>query len=275
MELLPGTLGVIRPSFLEEPDCRDKSQLVTFVPQNSDYRYSAKDLMDFFGEHPADSILLANPDNLSGNFIPVDDVTALASWCGQRNIRLIVDESFVDFSVGFLQNTLLHNNVLEAFPQLVVIKSISMSCGVPGIRLGILSSADKQLVDTMKKMLSIWNINSLAEYFMQIFNKYEKDYCRACEKFIEERDDFERQLKQIGFLRVMPSQANCFLCEILPPKSVAQLVLTMLKCYNILVCDCSGKQGFDGRQYMRIAVRSHEDNAQLIAAFREVDGLGH
>ena len=123
----------------------------------------------------------------------------------------------------------------------------------------------------MKKMVSIWNINSFAEYFMQIFTKYEKDYKRACEKFISEREDFEKKLKKISFLRVMPSQANYFLCEILPPQNANQLVLTMLKKYNILVRDCSDKQGFDGKQYMRIAVRSHEDNTKFVQAFKELD----
>ena len=196
MELLPGTLGIIRPTFEEYPNRRDKTQLVTYIPHNNEYRYTAKDLMDFFGKHHADNILLINPDNPSGNFIPIDDVIKIAFWCQQRNIRLIVDESFVDFSIGFEHNTLLHNSILEAYPQLVVIKSISKSYGVPGIRLGILCSADTELITKIKTMVSIWNINSFAEYFMQIFTKYEKDYYRACEKFISEREDFERQLKQ-------------------------------------------------------------------------------
>ena len=271
MEELPGTLGITRPTFEEYPNRRDKAGLVTFVPKDKDYRYSVQDLMNFFGEHPADNILLINPDNPSGNFIPKTDVLQLAAWCEDKGIRLVVDESFVDFSLGFEENTLLHDNILEACPHLVVMKSISKSYGVPGIRLGILCSADKALIAKMKKMVSIWNINSFAEYFMQIFTKYEKDYRRACERFIAEREDFERQLREIGFLRVMPSQANYFLCEILPPKHAGQLVLTMLKRYNILVRDCSDKQGFDGKQYMRIAVRNHEDNARLIAAFKDLE----
>ena len=271
MELLPGTLGITRPTFEEYPNRRNKEELITFIPKNSDYRYTIKDLMDFFGKNHADNILLINPDNPSGNFIPIDDVIAFAAWCQQQGIRLIVDESFVDFSVGYENNSLLCDTILEAYPQLIVIKSISKSYGVPGIRLGILCSADTAIITKMKKMVSIWNINSFAEYFMQIFTKYEKDYKRACEKFITEREDFEKKLKEISFLRVMPSQANYFLCEILPPKSANQLVLTMLKKYNILVRNCSNKQGFDGKQYMRIAVRSHEDNSKLITAFKELE----
>jgi len=271
MEVLPGTMGITRPTFEEYPNRRDKDNLVTFIPQDADFRYTAQDLMDFFGTHHADNLLLINPDNPSGNFIPVNDVIRLAAWCQQRGTRLIVDESFVDFSIGYEDNTLLHDEILEGYPQLVVMKSISKSYGVPGIRLGILCSADTELIAQMKKMVSIWNINSFAEYFMQIFSKYEKDYHRACERFIAEREDFERQLRQISFLRVMPSQANYYLCEILPPRNARELVLTMLKRYNILLRDCSDKMGFDGKQYMRIAVRSHEDNARLIAAFRELD----
>ncbi|MBO5592878.1 MAG: aminotransferase class I/II-fold pyridoxal phosphate-dependent enzyme [Prevotella sp.] len=271
MELLPGTIGITRPTFEEYPNRRNKEELITFIPKNSDYRYTIKDLMDFFGKNHADNILLINPDNPSGNFIPIDDVITFAAWCQHQDIRLIVDESFVDFSVGYENNSLLCDTILEAYPQLIVIKSISKSYGVPGIRLGILCSADTAIITKMKKMVSIWNINSFAEYFMQIFTKYEKDYKRACEKFITEREDFEKKLKEISFLRVMPSQANYFLCEILPPKSANQLVLTMLKKYNILVRNCSNKQGFDGKQYMRIAVRSHEDNSKLITAFKELE----
>lgn len=271
MELLPGTLGIIRPTFEEYPNRYDKSKLVTFVPKNNEYRYTSKDLMEYFGNHHTDNLLLINPDNPSGNYIPIEEVLDLATWCKERKTRLIVDESFVDFSKDFENNTLLHDSILETYPQLVVMKSISKSYGVPGIRLGILCSADKEIVSKMKKMVSIWNINSFAEYFMQIFTKYEKDYKRACKKFIAEREDFEQKLKEISFLRVMPTQANYFLCEILPPKNANQLVLTMLKKYNILVRDCSDKQGFDGKQYMRIAIRSHEDNVKFIMAFKELD----
>ena len=271
MEVLPGTLGITRPTFEEYPNRRDVDSLVTFIPKDKDYRYTARDLMTFFGAHHADNILLINPDNPSGNFIPIADVLMLADWCKRQGTRLIVDESFVDFSKGYEHNSLLDNRILETHPGLIVMKSISKSYGVPGIRLGILCSADTALIAKIKKMVSIWNINSFAEYFMQIFTKYEKDYKRACEKFIAERDDFENKLREISFLRVMPSQANYFLCEVIPPQTANSLVINMLKKHNILLRDCSDKKGLDGKQYMRIAVRSHEDNAALICAFKDLE----
>nr|WP_303328312.1 aminotransferase class I/II-fold pyridoxal phosphate-dependent enzyme [uncultured Butyricimonas sp.] len=274
MELVPGTLGITRPTFEEYPNRREKSTLVTFVPENDEFRYSAQDLMNFFEKNPADNILLINPDNPSGNFIPKEDMLVLAEWCERKGIRLIVDESFVDFSKGWRNNSLLHDDILEACPRMVVMKSISKSYGVPGIRLGILCSADKELIAEMKKMVSIWNINSFAEFFMQIFNKYEKDYHDSCDRFITERENFETALRTISYLRVMPSQANYFLVEVLPPFKARELAFIMLKDYSILMRNCSSKEGFDGKEYMRIAVRNHKDNTALINALKMFEKNG-
>ena len=264
-------IGVIRPTFEEYPNRLQKEQLVTFVPKDNTYRYSADELMAFYEANPVDTLLIINPDNPSGNFIPKSDLLRLCEWSRQKGMRLIIDESFVDFSEDWENNTLLHDELLEQYPQLIVMKSISKSFGVPGIRLGILASADKQLIAGMKKQVSIWNLNAFAEFFMQIYNKYEKDYKMACGKFLKERADFEQQLRSISFLRVMPSQANYFLCEILPPHTANEVVLYMLKHHNILTRDCSNKPGLDGKQYMRIAVRNHEDNARLTEGLRELD----
>ena len=269
MEILPGTLGIVRPTFEEYPNRRDSATLVTFTPDNRDFSYGADDLIDFFSRNRADTIMLINPDNPSGNFIPKADVLRLAGWCADNGVRLVVDESFVDFSEGWRDNSLLHDDILEAYPTMAVMKSISKSYGVPGIRLGILCSADEALIARIKKMVSIWNINSFAEYFMQIFTKYEKDYFRACDKFIAERNDFEKRLREIPFLRVIPSQANYFLCEVKAPLTAREIVIDTLKRHDILLRDCSDKGGLKGGQFLRIAVRDHADNSRLIEALKQ------
>ena len=264
-------IGFTRPTFEEYPNRYDKDLQVTFVPQNEDYRYTADDLMAFFGDKDIRQLMVINPDNPSGNFIPKNDVLRLAQWCEDKGIRLVVDESFVDFSEDYAHNSLLSDELLEAYPHMAVMKSISKSYGVPGLRLGILASADKDLIARIKKDVSIWNLNSFAEFFMQIYNKHEKDYQRACDKFVKERADFYEKLCQIPFFRVMPSQANYFLCEVLPPYTASEIVIYMLKQHNILTRDCSLKTGLDpNKQYMRIAVRNHEDNTRLVEGLRAI-----
>ena len=270
MEHMEGTVGFIRPTFEEYPNRFDLSRQVTFVPQNDEYRYTADDLIAFFGAHPVDTLLVINPDNPSGNYISKADVLRLADWCGQHGMRLVVDESFVDFCEDYATASLLDDAILEQHPNLVVMKSISKSFGVPGLRLGVLASADKVLISQMKQRVSIWNLNSFAEFYMQIYTKYERDYQKACARFVAERADFEQKLRQIPFLRVMPSQANYFLCEVLPPFTANEVVILVLKHYNILTRDCSSKSGLNGRQYMRIAVRDHADNKRLVEALKSL-----
>ena len=270
-------VGFVRPTFEEYPNRvtpipsggAEGGVQVTFVPQNEDYRYTADDLMTFFADKGIRQLMLINPDNPTGNFIPKTDVLRLAQWCEERGIRLVVDESFVDFSVDYATNSLLSDQILESYPHMAVMKSISKSYGVPGLRLGILASADTALIAHIKKEVSIWNMNSFAEFFMQIYNKHEKDYQKACAKFVAERADFEKQLRTVPYLRVMPTQANYFLCEVLPPYSATEIVIYMLRQHNILTRDCSGKPGLDpNKQYMRIAVRNHEDNSRLVAGLK-------
>ena len=266
-----GKTGFIRPTFEEYPNRFDKSLQVTYTPQNEDYRYTADDLMNYFGDKDIKTLMLINPDNPSGNFIPKADILRLAKWSEERNIRLVVDESFVDFSVDYKNNSLLSDEILEAYPHMAVMKSISKSFGVPGLRLGILCSADKELIARIKKEVSIWNLNSFAEFFMQIYNKHEKDYLKACDKFLAERNDFEKGLRTIPYLRVMPSQANYFLCEVLPPYTATEIVVYTLRQHNILTRDCSLKPGLNpNKQYMRIAVRNHEDNTRLVEALKQL-----
>ena len=270
MENVTGTLGVIRPTFEEYPNRIEEDQVVAFIPQNRDFRYTADDLMDYYGAHPVDNLLLINPDNPSGNFIPLTGLFRLARWCEEHGTRLIVDESFVDFGEEWESSSLLHDAHLENFPHMTVMKSISKSYGVPGLRLGILASADMELIAKMKKQVSIWNINSFAEFFMQIFNKYEKDYKRACQKFIEVRAAFLAQLRTIPFLHVMPTQANFVLCEVQSPYTANDLAQQLLKKHDILVSACSAKKGIAPNRYVRLAVRSREDNERLIEALREL-----
>lgn len=269
MGMTKAKIGIIRPTFEEYPNRYDKEQQVTFIPQNEDYRYSADDLMAFFADKDIQQLMVINPDNPSGNYIPKDDILRLAQWCEEKSIRLVVDESFVDFSHDYANNSLLNDQLLETYPHLVVMKSISKSYGVPGLRLGIMASADTELIASAKRDVSIWNLNSFAEFYMQIYNKHERDYQLACAKFVVERDRFEKQLRTIPFLRVMSSEANYFLCEVLPPLKVSEIVIRMLKQFNILTRDCSGKPGLDPqRQYMRIAVRNTEDNDRLVEALK-------
>lgn len=270
MEKHSGRLGVAMPTFEEYPNRKESDEVVRYMPENKDFHYTAEDLMEYYADKAIKTLLVINPDNPSGNYIGYEELLKLAEWSEKRDIRLIVDESFVDFASVEGKYSLIENEVLERYQHLVVVKSISKSYGVPGLRLGILASGDKELIAQLKKDVAIWNINSFGEFYMQIAEKYEGDYRRGCQQFKEERARFEKRLQEIPFLRVIPSQANYFLCEVKPPQSSRGLSIQLLKEHNLLIKDCSGKKAFEGKNYIRIAVRNQEDNDQLIEALKRI-----
>lgn len=261
---LDGNLGVIYPTFEEYPNRRESRTIISYIPDNTDFSYTVEDIQLYFEHKDISSLLLVNPDNPSGNFISKTDLLELAFWAKRRNIHLIVDESFVDFAVDGLNSSLLYNELLESYPNLIVMKSISKSYGVPGLRLGVLATSDIELISWMKTNVAIWNINSFAEFYMQIFGKYESDYKMACEKFVAERSRFFKSLQRISFLRVIPSQANYFLCEVTNKYTSSELTRILLCENDILIKDCGTKKAFGGRNYIRIAVRGKEENNKLV-----------
>lgn len=212
---------------------------------------------------------LINPDNPSGNYIGKAELLRIADWCEAKGIRMIADESFADFA-DEEDNSLIDEAILNAHPHLVVVKSISKSYGVPGIRLGVLASADEALIACMKKDAAIWNINSFGEFYMQIAEKYVKNYAAALRKFKATRKTMGEALGGIPALRVIPSQANYFMLELTGNVSARELTRRLLTEHDILVKDLSAKLAQSGRQYVRVAVRTEEDNARLIAALKEI-----
>ena len=271
MEGETGKIGVIYPTFEEYPHRLKPDQVVSFFPDNGDLKYTEDDLMAFFDGKGIASLLLINPDNPSGNFISKEGLLRLTAWSKERGIRLIVDESFVDFSDDFEHNSMISNDILEENPHLVVMKSISKSYGVPGLRLGVRVSADTQLINEVKRDVAIWNINSFAEFYLQIFGKYEADYRQACYRFIKERNRFEKLLREIPYLRVIPSQANYFCMEVLGGITSEELTKRLLADYDIMIKDCNSKNFLKGKNYIRVSVRDTEDNNQLIAALKEIE----
>ena len=264
MERLEGKTGFIRPTFEEYPNRYDKSNSVCFYPKNENFSYTADDVMSFFGDKEIKNLVIVNPDNPTGNYIQKKDLLRMVEWAEEKGMTLVIDESFVDFA-DELDSTLITQEILDAHKSLYVMKSISKSYGVPGLRLGVLASGDVETVSAIKKDVAIWNINSFAEFYMQIYEKYAKDYVKAMKLFRAERARFATGLSKIEGVRVIPSQANYFMLELTGGITSAELTKKLMLNHNLFIKDLSGKTG---GEFIRIAIRNKTDNNKLLAALR-------
>jgi histidinol-phosphate/aromatic aminotransferase/cobyric acid decarboxylase-like protein/choline kinase len=264
----PNAVGVIKPSFEEYGNCARSP--IPFVVSTPDFTYTAKDLMEFYKDKELDALVLVNPDNPTGCYMKKAEVLSLADYCMEKQAFLILDESFLDFSSAEEAPSLMNQETLDDYPNLVLIKSISKSYGVPGLRLGILACSDPAVISLVRQELPVWNINSLAEYFLQIFEKYQSDYKEALKEFKVTRKEMYEELRPIRQLKLYPSEANYILCEITDGCSASQIAELLLNRYNILVKDLSHKPGMEGREFIRIAVRTKADNERLADALKHI-----
>lgn len=265
METQEGKTGFVRPTFEEYPNRYAEENIVVYTPDNENFSYRAADLTKYFTDKDITSLVVINPDNPTGNYIPKMEILQLIQWTKERGIRFILDESFVDFA-DEKDSTLIDQKILEENRHLFVMKSISKSYGVPGLRLGVLVSGDEEMIGKLKKEVSIWNINSFGEFYMQIAEKYEKDYQQALEKIREERTHFQKELSEVPGLRVIPSQANYVMVELKGSLTARELTRRLLVKYNLFVKDLSGK--IKNGQFLRLAVRDWMDNKCLLEALR-------
>lgn len=258
-------LGMFLPTF-EEYSSRF-STISKKVIENEYFNYSIDDIIDYTEDK--DGFLLINPDNPSGHYIKYKNVIKLIDWFSENEKILIIDESFIDFSEEGEAASLLSSEILERTSKLIVIKSISKSYGIPGARLGVLASSNVSLIDSIRQKIPVWNINSFGEYFLQIIGKYKKEYKVSCEKIAEERVRFFSILEKIKYLRPIESQANYILCEVI---GISASILTSKLSgeYNLLIKDCSSKQGFDRSSFVRIAVKDVHENNKMIFALQKI-----
>ena len=270
--VLEGSFGMMYPTFNEYPESIGSDRIINSISEEDDFSYSIEDLKSLLDR--SDNLIVVNPDNPSGNFIPKEDLLNLLDYASAQDKIIIIDESFVDFAEGGENETLITQEIIDKYPGLFIIKSISKSYGVPGLRLGVIVGGNLEFMNKFKKEITIWNINSFGEYFLQIIGKYKSDYIESCNLIRKERNDFYQKLKTIDCLNVFPSSANYFLCSLNNNLKASDLTKKLLSNYQIYIKDLTGKSGFENKEYIRIAVRNKDDNNIIVSALRKIGGGG-
>ena len=256
-----GKIAVGLPTFNEYVRCFNNSEIVVVDNSKCDYQHNVNEYIKICKDVSLLSII--SPDNPSGAMLTQSEVVAILEEAKKYNTKVLIDESFVDFADKENKYTLLNNELMEKYPNLLVVKSIGKSYGVAGLRLGILASADRALLKQIKDAMQIWNINSMAEYFMQIFNIYKKSYDMSCQKIADNRNLMINQLSELSQIRVYPSNTNFIMID-LKNISSYDLCVNALNNANILIKDLSTKNYFNGKNYIRVAVKSTEENDRFI-----------
>lgn len=257
------------PSFNEYEDL-EESQINYFIlNEEKGFILDADKFINSVKKSGSNFALIINPNNPTSTVTQREEIFKILD--NLKHLEgIIVDESFIDFTGK--RERFSVQSFINQFTNLIVIRSLSKEFGIPGLRLGYLVTSNEIIREKVKRYLPIWNINSLAERFIELFPRYQREYNQSIKQIIQDNQEFRNSLKDIDMINVIDGKANYLFCKILDGDiNSTKLRNILFSEHNLLIKDCSNKTSLDD-SFVRISVRKPDENRKMIAALKEVFG---
>jgi len=199
---------------------------------------------------------ICNPNNPTGRLLTPGEIMAVLDECRTAGATLFLDEAFIELASDGISCVDLRD------PHLFVLRSITKSFSVPGLRFGY-GFGDPDLISQIEVARPPWSVNIFAEQFaMEAFRHY-SELEESRRLIAESREALLREIRSLGLSHEPPS-ANFILVHL--PVPASPLVEKLVTDHGILVRDCTS---FGLPSSIRIAVRRPEENRQLLEALAE------
>jgi histidinol-phosphate/aromatic aminotransferase/cobyric acid decarboxylase-like protein/NDP-sugar pyrophosphorylase family protein len=266
--LVSRSLAIPTPSFNEYEEVVPADRLTRFPLPAPEFDLDVREFAEHVIEAQADVAVVVTPNNPTARSVRSDDLRSLASLLEPGDCRLVVDESFVEFSAAGESASL--EPLVEDHPNLVVVKSMSKVFGIAGLRLGYLLSADRELVDRVRAALPIWNVNGVAEEFLRTIGRHRTAFEESCELTRTTYLELYEELSRLPGLEPIEPDANFILCRLSTAASGPDVARRLYVEHGILIKDCANKSMPAADRYLRIASRTSAENRHLLAALSDV-----
>jgi len=211
------------------------------------------------------SLLIINPGNPTGQLFSQEEMIEFLHRAKDMEL-VVVDESFIDFAAETVPSLL---PVAGQFSNLLLVRSMSKHCGVPGLRLGYCYSENLYVLNRMRQFIPTWNVNSVAQYFLSMLASTDAAYHESRKRLIGDVRWLYDSLRGIPGIEPYPTGANFVLFKIRSGITAAELQGILLKEHRMYVRDCSNKIGMD-KYHIRVASQGREKDDRLIDALRMI-----
>ena len=270
-----GRMIIPVPTFNEYEETAPEEKLVRFALEAPTFQVDVDAFTEEAARSEATIAIVVTPNNPTSIAVPKADLCRLAEKLGEQGCILLVDESFIDFCAE--PEAITMSNELDTYPNLVILKSLSKSYGIGGLRLGYLLTANSEFAEAVRADIPIWNINGFAESFLRLAPRYRREFVKSCLLVREDRDDLYQRLNFIGGITAYKPDANFVFCR-LPDvgPSGPDVAQALFVDHNILIKHCAGKTISESERYLRIASRTIAENVTLVEALESVlDSFGY
>ena len=212
---------------------------------------------------PGDIVFLGHPANPSGALVEPAEIRALAA--AHPEVTVVVDEAFLDFVAG------VPSFAADRPANVVVMMSFTKMFAIPGLRLGA-AVADETVAERLRTLQARWSVNAIAQAVGVRALADEAFVCETQRWLGPARECLQRELEQIPGFKVFSGRANYLLVKIEDGAAGAQALTTAVLHAGIAIRPCGNYDGLDDR-FFRVAVRTEDENARLVAALRDARGV--
>ena len=250
------------PCFNEYVELPENKVNLLPLSEKNKFKIDIDELIKEVKESNSEFTVINNPNNPTGNVVSRKDIIKLL----ETGTKVIIDEAFIDFSI---EDSV--EDLVEEYNNLIIVKTVTKTMGLAGLRLGYILTKNDDIKDKVKKLLPIWNINSISEYFIEIFPEFEKDYWNSIGKTKKERQKLFEELRNIPFLEPYETKSNFIFCKTqISSKKIAK---HLYDAHNIIIRSELNQKELQSDNYIRIAIRGKNDNDKLISALNELNQI--
>ena len=208
-----------------------------------------------------DFLIICNPNNPTSSAITREDLQKLLTFCAEKNIFVMIDETYVEFAPDISEITAV--TLTKEFTNLMVLRGVSKFYAAPGMRLGYGITGNLDFLKKIKEKQVPWSLNSLGALAGELMLQ-DKDYIhRTRELILSERTRLLQALVEIPTYKTYPAYANFILLKIQKPVLTSYDVFDACIRQGLMIRDCSSFECLDG-EYIRFCIMNLEDNTRLL-----------
>jgi threonine-phosphate decarboxylase len=209
-------------------------------------------------------IFLCNPNNPTSMLIPKETLTDIIELALKHDSLVFLDEDFLEFVEDEKALTMIGK--INTYPNLFILRSFTKIFGLTGLRVGY-GIANEEIINVLSCAKIPWNVNCLAQAAAVAALKDEEHLQVTRELIKEEKDWLNVELGKFDSFKFSLPDANFFFINIHKSGLTASELKSKLLKKGILIRDCTSFRGLD-EFYIRIAVKTHVENKQLIDALK-------
>jgi len=213
-------------------------------------------------------VYFCNPNNPTSILTSPEKLTKIIQQALKKDILVFLDEDFLEFVEGGEKFSMISR--IEEFPNLFVLRSFTKIFGLTGLRVGY-GIASEEITSVLLNAKLPWNVNCLAQAAAIAALSDEEHLKKTLELIKREKAFLTRELEQFKAFKVYPPHANFLFMDVRKSGVTASQLKEKMLRHGVLIRDCSSFAGLD-EYYIRVAVKTRQENERLLAAFRETVG---